>query len=27
VGSRLMEAVGKKMQDEFFRKLGKQLEG
>ena len=27
VGSRLVEAVGKKMQDEFFRKLGKQLEG
>jgi len=27
VGSRLMEAVGKKMQDEFFRKLGQQLEG
>ena len=27
VGSRLVEAVGKKMQDEFFRKLGQQLEG
>ena len=27
VGSRLVEAVGKKMQDEFFRKLGKHLEG
>jgi len=27
VGSRLVEAVGKKMQDEFFRKLGKYLEG
>lgn len=25
VGSRLVEAVGKKMQDEFFRKLGQQL--
>jgi uncharacterized protein len=27
VGSRLIEAVGKKMQDEFFRKLGEQLGG
>ena len=27
VGSRLVEAVAKKMQDEFFRKLGQQLEG
>ena len=27
VGSRLVEAVGKKMQDEFFHKLGQQLEG
>ena len=27
VGSRLVEAVGKKMQDEFFRKLGEQLGG
>ena len=27
VGSRLVEAVGKKMQDEFFRKLGKHLDG
>jgi carbon monoxide dehydrogenase subunit G len=27
VGSRLVEAVGKKMQDEFFRKLGQQLGG
>ena len=26
-GSRLVEAVGKKMQDEFFGKLGQQLEG
>ena len=27
VGSRLVEAAAKKMQDEFFRKLGQQLEG
>ena len=27
VGSRLVEAVGKKMQDEFFGKLGQQLDG
>ena len=27
VGSRLVEAVAKKMQDEFFRKLGQQLGG
>jgi uncharacterized protein len=27
VGSRLIEAVGKKMQDEFFRKLGEELGG
>jgi carbon monoxide dehydrogenase subunit G len=27
VGSRLVEAAGKKMQDEFFRKLGQQLGG
>ena len=27
VGSRLIEAVGKKMQDEFFRKLAEQLGG
>lgn len=27
VGSRLVEAVAKKMQDEFFRKLGQQFDG
>jgi len=27
VGSRLVEAAGKKMMDEFFRKLGQQLDG
>jgi hypothetical protein len=27
VGSRLVEAAGKKMMDEFFRNLGRQLGG
>jgi carbon monoxide dehydrogenase subunit G len=27
VGSRLVEAVGKKRQDEFFGKLGQHLDG